>query len=663
MKNSVIKLGLISALLTGITFTSCSDDDDIRNEQSGEVPTVADVFENLNNGILNGNIDRDFTLNASVSYKLTGIFSVQEGATLTIPAGTQITADASNSRENYISVLQGAKINVEGTVNNPVLMISEEEGRGNWGGLVITGKAKTTEGIDATAEIGNLKYGGEDVEDNSGSIKNLVIRGAGAIISGDSQFNGLSLYAVGSGTTLENIAIIDGDDDGIEFFGGSASVKNLYVKDAKDDAIDWTEGWNGSITNAFVDQALNGFSTVVEADGINNNPTITNLTAKSSLGGGTALQFKKQSGATITGLSLTGFDISVDRPQGSELVNINIEGAPVVEAETYENAATVDITSNEWDFIRAETQLFNDLPSEIAENTTLDANIIYNLTGITSVKSGATLTIPAGTRIIANGSNNKENYLVVLQGAKINVEGSVDNPVIMTSEQGNAGEWGGLVITGKATTTEGVDATAEVGNLNYGGNDDADNSGSIKNLQIVGSGAIITGDSQFNGLSLYAVGSETVLENIAIIDGEDDGVEFFGGTVSLKNLYVEGAEDDAIDWTEGWNGTLENAYVSHKSKFSTVVEADGVNKNPTIKNLTAVSTVDEFETALQFKKESGATITGLSLSGYDIVLDFPQSGPVANVQIEGADADVNAKYDAEETVDFSGIDFLEKLIN
>ncbi|WP_010177752.1 hypothetical protein [Aquimarina agarilytica] len=662
MKNSVIKLGLISALLTGITFTSCSDDDDIRIEQPGEVPTTGDVFENINKGILNGNIDKDVTLSASVSYKLTGIFSVSEGATLTIPAGTQIIANASNSRENYIAVLQGAKINVEGTISEPVLMISEKEGRGNWGGLVITGKAKTTEGTDATAEIGNLNYGGEEPEDNSGSVKNLVIRGAGAIISGDSQFNGLSLYAVGSGTTLENIAIIDGDDDGIEFFGGSASVKNLYVKDAKDDAIDWTEGWNGSITNAFVDQAIIGFSTVVEADGVNNNPTITNLTAKSTLGGGTALQFKKQSGATITGLSLSGFDISVDRPQDSPLANININGSQVVVTEAYENAATVDITSNEWDFIRAETQLFNDLPNEISADTTLDANIIYNLTGITSVKSGVTLTIPAGTRIIANGSNNTENYLVVLQGAKINIEGSVDNPVIMTSEQGNAGEWGGLVITGKASTTEGVNAIAEVGNLKYGGEDDTDNSGSIKNLQIVGSGAIITGDSQFNGLSLYAVGSNTVLENIAIINGEDDGVEFFGGTVNLKNLYVEGAEDDAIDWTEGWNGTLENAYVFHSKNFSTVVEADGVNNNPTIKNLTAVSTTDIAETGLQFKKKSGATITGLSLSGYDKPLDFPQEGPVANVQIEGADADVNAKYDAEATVDFAGITFLENFI-
>src|SRR5690606_17014579 len=119
--------------------------------------------------------------------------------------------------------------------------------------------------------------------------------------------------------------------------------------------------------------------------------------------------------------------------------------------------------------------------------------------------------------------------------------------------------------------------------------------------------------------------------NIAIIDGADDGVEFFGGTVDATNVYVEDLEDDAIDWTEGWNGTLTNTYVVHNREFSTAIEADGANNNPQIVNFTAVSTVGG--TALQFKVESGATITGLSLNGYDTSLDFRDGGALSNVSI------------------------------
>ena len=230
----------------------------------------------------------------------------------------------------------------------------------------------------------------------------------------------------------------------------------------------------------------------------------------------------------------------------------------------------------------------------------------------------------------------------------------------MTSENGEAGEWGGLVITGNAVTTEGIDAIAEIGNLRYGGTDATEDSGSIENLVIIGSGAIISGDSQFNGLSLYAVGSGTTIENVAILNGEDDGVEFFGGSVAVTNLYVEDAQDDAIDWTEGWNGAVTNAYILHNQDFSTAVEADGINNNPTITNLTAISSVGG--TALQFKATSGATITGLSLSGYETNVDIADNAPLTGIQLNGADADLAAAYDDASLVDFAGIDFLADLV-
>lgn len=607
---------------------------------------------------LEGSLTEDRTLVATETYSLKGTFSVEAGATLTIPAGTRIVADVEQGDETstYIVVQKGAQIDIQGTAAAPVVMTSANETPGDWGGLVILGDATTTAGVDAVAEVGQLIYGGTNDTDDSGSISYLTINYAGASINANSQFNGLTLYAVGSGTTIDNVAMINGTDDGVEFFGGTVSVTNIYLENNEDDAIDWTEGWNGTVTNAYVLHTIEGFSTAVEADGENGNPTITNLTAVSSTGG-TALQFKKESGATITGLSLTGYVTSLDFPDGGAPSNVQIDGADSNPAETYIAGATVDISAFEW--VNSDTEITTSvLEGSITSDLTLDANISYFLNSTLSVEEGATLTIPAGTTITADVEQGDETstYIVIQKGAQIDIQGTAAAPVVMTSANETPGDWGGLVILGDATTTAGVDAVAEVGQLIYGGTNDTDDSGSISYLTINYAGASINANSQFNGLTLYAVGSGTTIENVAILNGTDDGVEFFGGTVSASNLYLADNEDDAIDWTEGWNGTVTNAYVSHTIEgFSTAVEADGENGNPTITNLTAVSSTGG--TALQFKKESGATITGLSLAGYITSLDFPDGGAPSNVQIEGADSDPTSAYDTAATVDVTMFDW------
>ena len=289
--------------------------------------------------------------------------------------------------------------------------------------------------------------------------------------------------------------------------------------------------------------------------------------------------------------------------------------------------------------------------------TVLNQNVIspvlanYSLTGSYIVEDGVTLTIEAGTKITVD-KGGVDVYIAVLQGGKIDIQGTETNPVVMSSVNASPGDWGGLTLCGNATTTAGVDAEAEVGGFIYGGTDDADNSGSIKNLVIKGTGAQISLDSQYNGVSLYAVGSETVLENIAIIDGADDGIEFFGGTVSVSNIYLENNEDDAVDWTEGWNGTVTNTYISHTvAGFSTAFEADKVNNNPKFINVTAISTVDG--TALQFKLESGATITNLYLEGYDKNIDMKDGGSLSNVIIDGVAATTTDAYNTGTKVDIS----------
>ena len=657
MKKLLFKRLSITAVFAALVLSSCSSNDD----PNPIAPEQADVLVNLENGILNGTLEEGaVSLNASTVYELTGQFIVADGATLNIPAGTRILADDGGT-DVYIAVLKGGEININGNATNPVVMSSADGEPGDWGGLTICGNATTSAGVDAEAEVGGFLYGGTDDSDSSGVIRYLQIAGTGAQINSESQYNGVSFYAVGSGTLVDNVAVINGADDGVEFFGGTVSVSNLYLENNEDDSIDWTESWNGTVTNAYISHTIAGFSTVFEGDKDNANPKFNNITAISTVGG-TALQFKKQSGGSITNLSLVGYDVDLDMADGGPTANIIIEGeeanALLISTEPDEffyslntsAAPTVDINTFSW----VDTELSFDssvLQGIVNGTVTLDPSINYLLNDSYIVQENGKLIIPAGTKITVRPGGT-DVYIAVLKGGEIDIQGTETDPVVISSADGAPGDWGGLTLCGNATTSAGVDAEAEVGGFIYGGTDDADSSGSIKYLVIKGTGAQINSESQYNGVSFYAVGSGTVVENVSVINGADDGVEFFGGTVSVTNLYLENNEDDSIDWTESWNGTVTNAYISHTIEgFSTVFEGDKDNANPKFDNITAISTTGG--TALQFKKQSGGTITNLYLSGYDTNIDMVDDGPLANVIIDGVAATTTDAYDSGTQVDIS----------
>lgn len=302
MKNllKVFRVICIAAVLT-----NCDSED-----PAPISPNASEALSNLQSGVLRGTLKEVYTLNPEVSYQLTGAFIVGEGAVLNIPAGTRILAH-NGGTDVYVAVLKGGQINVNGNATSPVVMTSENGHSGDWGGLTLCGKAITTAGIDAVAEVGGFLYGGSDNTDSSGIIRYLRMEGTGAQINSESQYNGVSFYAVGTGTIVDNLAVINGSDDGVEFFGGTVSVSNLYVENTDDDAIDWTEGWSGTINKAYILHTISGFSTAFEGDKDNGNPKFINITAISTVGG-TALQFKKQSGGTITNLSLRGYEVDLD---------------------------------------------------------------------------------------------------------------------------------------------------------------------------------------------------------------------------------------------------------------------------------------------------------------------------------------------------------------
>jgi len=238
------------------------------------------------------------------------------------------------------------------------------------------------------------------------------------------------------------------------------------------------------------------------------------------------------------------------------------------------------------------------------EDLTLEIGTEYTLTDALVMTEGTTLTIPAGVVIKANPGAGV--YIAIAQGASINAEGTSSSPIVLTSNVAtpSAGDWGGLIVLGRApiNSVAGGDATStsEIGGLPYGGSNIADNSGTIKYVRVEYSGGAADASSENNGFSFYGVGNGTTIEFIQAFEGKDDGIEFFGGTVNASYLSVVGAQDDSVDWTEGFSGNLTNVYVEQRVEHDKTFECDGFNtdignnsnplfwSNPTVTNVTVI---------------------------------------------------------------------------
>jgi hypothetical protein len=203
---------------------------------------------------------------------------------------------------------------------------------------------------------------------------------------------------------------------------------------------------------------------------------------------------------------------------------------------------------------------------EITASTTWTANKIYTLSGFVYVRSPAVLTIQPGTLI--KGVSNTKAALIIERGAKIMAQGTVNQPIVFTSDkpkgQRASGDWGGLVILGKATTNKhdsgtGVGiAEGGIGSL-YGGTDDEDNSGVLQYVRIEFPGIplLATANSEINGLTLYAVGRGTTIDHIQVSYSGDDSYEWFGGTVNCKYLVCIRGLDDEYDTDNGFRGNVQ----------------------------------------------------------------------------------------------------------
>ena len=212
------------------------------------------------------------------------------------------------------------------------------------------------------------------------------------------------------------------------------------------------------------------------------------------------------------------------------------------------------------------------ITGDITTNTTWYADTTYTLAGFIHVTSGATLTIQAGTIV----QGNEQSALFVLRGAKILAVGRADAPIVMTSSkavgQRRAGDWGGLIIIGNATTNKtganpevegtGTDGTTVVSGKNYtltygGGTNDADDSGELRYVRVEFAGFAPRANQELNSFTFAAVGSGTRLSYLQALYGLDDAFEWFGGTVSATNLVSYETGDDHFDMSEGFRGRLQ----------------------------------------------------------------------------------------------------------
>jgi hypothetical protein len=263
----------------------------------------------------------------------------------------------------------------------------------------------------------------------------------------------------------------------------------------------------------------------------------------------------------------------------------------------------------------------------------LDANNTYKVNGSLIMASGTTLRIPAGMTVeaLASGANV---YIAISQGATIEAVGTADNPIVFTSDASApaAGDWGGLIILGSApinSVSGNATATSEIASLPYGGTNAADNSGMLRYVRVQYSGGSADGQSENNGISFYGVGNGTTVEYVQVFEGKDDGIEFFGGTVNVSYASVVNAQDDSLDWTEGYTGTITDAYVKHGADHDKGIEGDGYNtdignnsnpiyfSSPTITNLTIIGLgAGTSSEAIRLRAGTRAIFTNVSLQGY-----------------------------------------------
>ena len=202
-------------------------------------------------------------------YVLRGAVFVRQGATLNIQAGTKIIGESGSL--GTLVVERGGRLNAIGTREQPIVFTSDQpvgsRSRGDWGGLIINGRAPVNlAGGVGTGEGDTGVYGGDQPNDNSGTLRYVRVEFSGVEFSPDNELNGIAFQGVGRGTTVDFVQAHMSRDDGMEWFGGTVDVKHLVITNAADDSFDWTFGWIGKAQFVVTSQRGDDADNNIEAD-------------------------------------------------------------------------------------------------------------------------------------------------------------------------------------------------------------------------------------------------------------------------------------------------------------------------------------------------------------------------------------------------------------
>jgi trimeric autotransporter adhesin len=680
-------------------------------------------------GIAGTAVANEIHWSSTNTYILQDLVAIQPGFTLRIDAGTVIKGKTLVGSETKLQIpglviAQGAKIYAEGTPNRPIIFTAQADDvtnpndlsaddRALWGGVIVMGRATINysvdaggfaanpkydylEGFQASDLSGAMKFGGNDDNDNSGVIRYVSIRHGGTVLAANKEINGLTMGAVGRGTTIEYVEVFANEDDGFEWFGGTVNTKYLVSAFCNDDAFDTDYGYSGqnqfwfalqrgsgtqnyggeyagnpgapgsplskfSVWNAtYIGAGVNatgnindGFdlkentaarhynSVFTDFEGkayrVKDSDTLARITAgdvdfRNNIWG----TFFNNTTVATTALSdivtgVAGGDVLfTDSTRTNLLVNPQLKGIsrspnhnldprPDVgsPALTASNVRSIGKTTGlvQTDYLGAfgpnelwiakwtalsqlgflpsiggntvNVTAANVTASAVANVIHWTANNTYILKDLVAIPTGYTLMIDPGTVIKGNtmlGTETKLQIpgLVIAQGAKIYAQGTPNQPIIFTAQVDDVNNpndlgpddralWGGVIVMGKATINYSVDAGGFAANpkydylegfqasdlsgaMKFGGNDDNDNSGVIRYVSIRHGGTVLAANKEINGLTMGAVGRGTTIEYVEVFANEDDGYEWFGGTVNTKHLVSVFCNDDTFDTDYGYSG-------------------------------------------------------------------------------------------------------------
>jgi hypothetical protein len=573
-----------------------------------------------------GTITTNTTWTSSNTYLLNGYVYIDSNVTLTIQPGTIIRGDKAN--KGTLIVKRGGKLIAQGTQAAPIIFTSNQgigsRDYGDWGGVIVCGKAKNNQSNNVLIEGGvDAYYGGQDDEDNSGIIKYVRIEFCGIAFAPNNEINGLTMGSVGSGTTIDYVQVSYSGDDSYEWFGGKVNCKHLIAHRGWDDDFDTDFGFTGMIQfavslrdpNIADVSGSNGFESDNDASGSTLTPQTRPIFCNLSVFGPKvtsstpihsdfkrAMHIRRNSSLSVfnsifcgwpTGLFIEGSLSQANATANTlRIENCVMSGMGTNFASTFEDTY-YNTTSRHNQLFTNNTDLLLSDPFNLTSPNFLPTKNVYLLNGWVYVDSTYTLTIQPGT--IIRGDKNNKGALIIKRGAMLNAIGNKNEPIIFTSNitpgSRASGDWGGVILCGKAQNNQGVNVLIEGGvTAYYGGNTNDDNSGTLKYVRIEFPGIAFAPNNEINGLTMGSVGSGTTIDYIQVSYSGDDSFEWFGGRVNAKHLIALKGLDDDFDTDFGYRGKLQFlvsmrdpsiADVSGSNGFESDNDAAGSTLTPT----------------------------------------------------------------------------------